>query len=70
MKNILKKGSGKMGKRQKEYEELARIGKKIGLKTLGDYKLFSRIERQPNETMLEALKRYEKQLESEVEYGI
>ena len=59
-----------MENKKQEFLEITTIGKRIGLQTLGDYKLFSMVERRPNETMLQALKRYDKQLESGVEYGI
>lgn len=53
-----------------DLKEMIRIGKSIGLQTLGDYKLFAEKERQPNKTMLQALKRYSMQLESGVQYGV
>jgi hypothetical protein len=50
-------------------KEVLEIGKIIGLKTLGEYKLFAEREKRPNETILVALKRYSKELESGVQYG-
>jgi hypothetical protein len=50
-------------------KEILEIGNIIGLETLSDYKLFAEREKRPNETILVALKRYAKELESGVQYG-
>lgn len=59
-----------MENKKQEFLEITTIGKRIGLQTLGDYKLFAEKERQLNETMLQALKRYSMQLEGGVQYGV
>lgn len=41
-----------------ELGEAIRYGKMIGLKTIKDYALFQAEQQQPNETLVEALKRY------------
>jgi hypothetical protein len=48
-----------------DLKEMIRIGKSIGLETIDEYKTFAERERRPNETLLEALKRYEKELNDE-----
>lgn len=52
-----------------ELKEMNRITKKLGLKTFGDLYNFKQREQDKGETLLQALRRYEKELGAEFEIG-
>jgi len=55
------------GVSQKEFDDIVKHGKKIGLKTVGDFKRFLDNEAQDGESLYDALKRYSKELGDDFE---